>query len=123
MASVVAPPYAAMMPAAWLSTMSPEEAARKKTIHRRQNTGRRRSAARGAIDAAAAASVTPDCAISHALIEPVTARIVARPPSVARTPNWPTDQPKRGAAIIAAAGYRPTMAPVTRPLRLVTARF
>ena len=44
-ASAAAPPYAAMMPAAWLSTISPAEAARKKTIESRQNTARRRSPA------------------------------------------------------------------------------
>ena len=41
-ASAVAPPYAAMIPAAWLSTISPADAARKNTSERRQNTARRR---------------------------------------------------------------------------------
>ena len=106
-ASPAAPPYAVMMPAAWLSTISPAEAARKNTIHRRQNTARRRSPAAGA-SVAAAASVTRDCAMSHAASDPVIARVVASPASVARTPNARMDQPKIGAAIIAPAGYSAT---------------
>ena len=42
-ASGAAPPYAAMIPAAWLSTIRPAEAARKNTSESRQKTARRRS--------------------------------------------------------------------------------
>ena len=93
-----------MMPAAWLSTMSPADAARKKTIQRRQNTLRRRSASSGTMVVDAAPSATPECAMSHAAITPVTASTTAKPPSVARTPIARIDHPKSGAAIIAPAG-------------------
>ena len=88
--------------------MSPADAARKKTIDSRQNTAGRRSASSGAIVPAAAASVTPECAISHAAIAPVTASTRAKPPRVARTPDAWIAHPKSGAATTAPAGYRPT---------------
>ncbi len=96
--------------------MSPADAARKKTIHNRQNTARRRSASSGVTDPVAVAMVTPERVISQALIDPAMASTAASPASVARTPNARRDQPKRGAAIIAPAGYRLTIYPLTRPL-------
>ena len=60
MATAAAPPYAAMIPAAWLSTMSPAEAARKNTSESVQNTDRRRSCSSGVATAAPDESVTPD---------------------------------------------------------------
>ena len=96
------------MPAAWLSTINPADAAKKKTSQSCQNTRRRRSSASGAATAPAGASVTLDRAISHALIEPVAASTAASAQSAARTPSAPTHHPKSGAAIIAPAGSRLT---------------
>ena len=86
-ASAAAPPYAAMMPAAWLSTISPAEAARKKTIESRQKTARRRSAAASVTLPVSEETATPAWATSHALAKPVMARTAAKPPRVARTPK------------------------------------
>jgi len=108
-ASAAAPPYAAMMPAAWLSTISPAEAARKKTIESCQNTARRRSPSPSVTRPVSAATATPAWARSHALARPVMAKTAARPPSVARTPKVRIPQPNSGAAIIAPAGSRLTM--------------
>jgi hypothetical protein len=97
-----------MMPAAWLSTISPADAARKKMTQSRQNTGRRRSSSLMRAPAAAAARVTPDRAVSHALTSPRSARTAANHPSAARTPMAGIAHPKTGAAIIAPAGRRLT---------------
>jgi hypothetical protein len=108
-ARAAAPPYAAMMPAAWLSTISPAEAARKKTIESRQKTARRRSPSASVTLPVSAEAATPAWATSHALAKPVMARTAAKPPRVARTPKARIPQPNSGAAIIAPAGSRLTM--------------
>jgi hypothetical protein len=97
-----------MMPAAWLSTISPADAARKNTSHSCQKTRRRRSSASGAAALPAALSVAPDRAMSHALSAPVAPSMAASAQSAARTPKAPTHHPKNGAAIIAPAGRRLT---------------
>ena len=97
------------MPAAWLSTISPAEAARKKTSESRQNTARRRSSAPSVTLEVAAASSVPACAVSRALSRPVTTSVAANPRRAARTPKARIAQPKVGAAIIAPPGRRLTM--------------
>ncbi len=98
-----------MMPAAWLSTISPAEAARKNTIESRQNTAWRRSPSASSTRPVPAETATPAWATSHALVRPLAARTAAKPPSVARTPKARIAQPNSGAAIIAPAGSRLTM--------------
>jgi hypothetical protein len=88
--------------------MSPADAARKKMSHSRQNTARWRSPSAGAGAGVAASSVTPERAVSHALVAPVMARTAASPASATRTPTARMDQPKAGAAIMAPAGSRLT---------------
>ena len=62
----------------------------------------------GAVARVAASSVTPERAVSHALVAPVMASTAASPASVTRTPANRMDQPKVGAAIMAPAGSRLT---------------
>ena len=65
----------------------------------------------------------PEAATSSAASAPAAARAAASPPSVARTPQWPSAQPNSGAPIMAPAGNRLTMKPFTRPRRPFSIRF
>ena len=83
--AVLPAPKAATMPAAWLSTMRPADAARKKTVKSFQNVARKLSwepAACKAVGRPVFARTTPAYATNSVAIIPVAAITAARPASV-----------------------------------------
>ena len=92
------------MPAAWLSTVSPAAAARKKTIESRMKTPVRRVWRADFAETAGRPNLVPACSVKPIAARPVSSSATARPAIVTRKPNAALAQPNSGAAIIAPAG-------------------